>query len=424
MKTLLKITATLFCFGLGFTEPSALLAQPVIAPPASVVSPPSAAAGASDSHVGSSASLASGLKQSRPLLLVAGISVRPHLLYRVMEADGLLNATQTEDSTSVIQTVALGLTVKSQKMLTFDYTISKNFYSNPIFKDELAHEAVLTGNLSHRAWTLGLSQSYSSNASTLVETGQQTPQEKYTTTVDVVYKLGERTRIVSGAALHIRNVNSKSKTPDWTMADWRSLSLTELLYYSFTDRLTLGIGYIIGYDDPTPGVDMATTQPRVELSWLPTNKLSLGATYGVEKRKLKPSNIEDLNNPVYTASLGYAPLPTTKLSLKANRSYSASYFSNSIVNSKGWGGGIDQRLIGKLYVGASANWNKIHYIATGLTTIGDRHDTERSLGLHLSTPFVGQGLMTVSYDHGNNRSTIPGYTFSSHQVAFEVSYRF
>lgn len=424
MKTLPRITVAFFCLTLGLTRPATLLAQPVIAPPASVISSSPSAVGASDAHVGSSASLASGLKQSRPLLLVAGFSVRPHLLYRVMEADGLLNATQTEDATSVIQTAALGLTLKSQKMLSFDYTISKNFYSNPIFKDELAHEAVLTVNLSSRSWTLGLSQSYSSNATTLIETGQQTPQEKYTTNVDVVYKLGERTRILSSAALHVRNVNSRSKTPDWTMADWRSLSLTELLYYSFTDRVTLGVGYIIGYDDLTPGVDMANTQPRVEFSWLPTDKLSLGATYGVESRKLKPSNIEDLNNPVYTASLGYAPLPTTRLSLKANRSYSASYFSNSIVNARGWGCGIEQRLIRKLYLGASVNWNKIRYIATGLTTIGDRLDTERSIGVHLSTPFIGQGLMTVSYEHGNNRSTVPGYTFSSHQVAFEVSYRF
>jgi hypothetical protein len=110
--------------------------------------------------------------------------------------------------------------------------------------------------------------------------------------------------------------------------------------------------------------------------------------------------------------------------LSADRSFSASYFANSVVSSTGSGVGIEQRLFGRLNFSANAHWNKVHYIATGYSFVGDRHDIQRTVGFHLSSPFIQQGLISLSYGHAVNKSTVPGYTFSSHQIAVEFSYRF
>lgn len=372
----------------------------------------------------SPATIASAFAPTLPLFRRGALSVRPHLLYRLLDAEGLLNAGQLEDSSSIIQTIAPGVLLEFGNNVSLDYTYIKNLYSNPIFRDDSEHHATFAAGFTRGNWMFGLSQMYGRASPTLVETAQQTPQENYSTEANASYELGQRTRINLGIARTSRNVDETRHDPQWTTADWTSWSSTNVVQYIVSSQLDIAGGVIVGYDSVNPGADMEYSQPFTRVTWRPTKKISATAQVGIEKRRFTSGDLEPLENPVYNASLLYEPVDTTRLRVAGNRSFAASYFSNSAVESTGWSAGVEQRLLQRFYLTAAYAQQETAYLATSFAFLADRVDTSKLLSLRLSRPILGRGSLTLLYDHGRNLSNIAGFSFRTRQAGLELSYRF
>lgn len=399
-------------------------AQPVLAPtsrstPAAAVHDSGAPAGKSSKSMFEAAE-----SSSLPLAKWGPVSVRPHVLYRVLHVDGLLNPVEDEDDSSVVQTVSPGILFEIGDTWTFDYTHSREYHSNPIFEDTGNHDASLTAAYRFERWSISSAQRYTNNSPTLIETAQQTPQENFVTDLMVVTRLGERTQLNSSAAFSVRRVNEIPIEARWNTADWRSWLVTESLEYDLSRQLAVGLGSSFGYDTVTPGPDMSHIRPHVRLNWRPTPKLALVAQGGLEQRKFEGGRGGRLQNPVYRAFLNYAPLPTTKLTLTGDRAFSASYFADWATRTAGWTAALEQRLLKRFYMTCTYSSHDTEFLFTSVGESLNREDRARTMDVRVTTQILHHGSISIFYQLGKNRSSEQGFTFTNHQAGTEIAYRF
>lgn len=400
-------------------------AQPVIGPAPQAVSSSTVA---EDHTAGSKprpkSLFASALPSSMPFLKWGPVSVRPHLLYRILECDGLLNATQLEDSSSLVQTVAPGVLLEVGQNWTVDYTHSRTFYSSRFFHDEVKREGNITGAYVYGHWLFAVAGGYASDSTTLVETARQTPQDSYSTEVTAAYQLGPRIRLSTTAGMSWRDVRESIDNPEWTTADWKSWTATEFVRYLVSPRLDIGVGVTFGYDNIDPGADMSHYQPHAQLVWKATEKITLSLRGGFEERTIKGLESESMTNPIYHTSLSYTPFTTTTISVAATRGFSASYFANRAIRTMGWSATVEQRLLKRLYLHLDYTTSRTRYSITGVGPHLGRDDDVRSVGARLSSRFVENGTLSLIYQQGRNTSSASGYSFDGHQIGAEFTYRF
>jgi hypothetical protein len=359
-----------------------------------------------------------------PLAKWGPVSVRPHVFYRVMQANGLLNPQQSEDDSSVVQTVSPGVLFEIGDSWTADYTYSHTFYSNRFFRDSVEHAASMVGTLRRKKWTIVATQRYSQTESQEIETGRQTPLKNYMADVDFTLRLGDRTQLSSVGTFGSRKVGDVSSNPLWTTSNWMSWNLSEDLSYEISSTIDVGAGYIFGYDSIKPGSDMSHSQPEGRLSWHPSNRLSFSAVAGIETRKFESGRGGKMDNPVYRATAQYAPFSTTKISLAGSRSFSASYFANWATRTSGWNSGLEQRLLKRFYLSLNYGELDAQYVFTNSALVPNRTDATRTAGARLTSSFLGVGSISLIYQNGKNSSTERDFSFVSNQYGAEISYRF
>jgi hypothetical protein len=424
MKTFLPISfrgiglPLLFCATLVHAE-SVLPSTPSSARP-----PAGADASAGDGKSSAKSMLELAQSSNLPLLKRGPVSARPHLFYRILYADGLLDPTQRADDSSVIQTVSPGVLFEIGDSWTVDYTYSRITYSSRLFHDKNEHNASVSTGYKRERWAFTGTESYSNTAPLLAETGTQTPQEQYSTDLSLVVYLGPRTQLNTGASVSSRHTNSVTANPLWTSSDWTSWQVSEMLQRELGPRLNVSAGLNAGYDSVKPGADMSHIQPTGRITWVPTNKISVTAQAGIERRKFKSGRGSQIENPVYRGSLQYAPFNATKLSASVSRAFSASYFANWATRSTGWSTGIEQRLLQRYYLNLDYTESETRYIQTNLAGYLNRNDNAHTIGARLSTPILGAGSLTFVYQNGRDNSTERGFSFVTHQYGAEISYRF
>jgi hypothetical protein len=366
---------------------------------------------------------ASALSSDDPLFQRGPIGVRPHLVFRALYGEGI-EAGPGNPRDSFIESVAPGVLFDLGKYCHLDYTPTWTFYSNPAFRDTFDQTASLSARVPHSRGMVGAAESYESSYAMLVETGRQTHQVRYSTLVEGTEKLGQHVLLEASASRTARYANAVTDAPEWTTSDWVQWSATTWLRYEFSPRLDVGAGFTYGYAAIGVGANMSFTQPQARISWKPAEKISFSAQFGEEKRRFESGTRATLKSPVYTGSATYQLLPTTKLSVDAVRSVSASYFANELTKSKGWNIGLEQRLIQKLYLAVSVSEQDTQYIATRTTLLVERNDRYRAMNLRLTAVVLHRISLALIYQSARNATADAGYAFRSNQYGVEASMRF
>jgi hypothetical protein len=256
------------------------------------------------------------------------------------------------------------------------------------------------------------------------KTGQQTAQKFYSTSGNASYRLGDRALIETTVSHNTRRASSDVETPQWTTADWISWVGTARLNYQLSRRLDAAVGVELTRDEITDSPNMRTSQPYLQVTWRSTKKLSLIARGGAETRRVEGGNIDDLNNPVYSASIQYEPIETTSLSFSASRGVTASFFANQASESTTYGVNISQRLIQRLYFSAGYSSGETTYIATSLSFISNRKDEYETYNIRVSTPILRRGSVAIFAQRSHNSSNAAEFDFTSDQFGTEISYIF
>jgi len=392
-------------------------AQPVVAPSPSTSAPPPSlrqAQNTGNQAVPPAEAAAGTLQQTSPFKW-GPVTFYPHLFYRFLYGDGI-QSSPGQQSTTAVHSLSPGVRLDLGTHWTLDYTPTWTFYSNRKFKDTLDHALDLAGGTSYEDWTLQFSQGYTYSNDPLIETGAQTTQQSFSTAFTASYRFGSRMMLDSTISQNLQFTKGLSDSREW--------SDLERLHYQFSKYLDTFVGLGLGYVKQSKSPDAAYVRPNVGIACHPTDKISFEASAGVENRRFRSSTQPDLNSPVFTASVGYQPVATTKLTLAANREVDPSPFAGQITKSTTLSADLNQRLLQNFYMDTSVNHEAVNYVSSVNTNSAERHDKNYSINVKLSTTFLVRGTVAVFYQYSNNSSTAAGFAFTSHQGGLEIGYRY
>ncbi len=349
-----------------------------------------------------------------PPFRLGPVTLRPHAFYRFINGDGIPTQGSNHVST-IIQDISPGMLLGLGSHWTLDYTPTLRYYSSKQFSDTLDHFVRLTGGMQYEDWILGLSQSYNKSSSPLVETGTQTSQDIYLTALTASYRLNSKMSADLSAHQNIVSTDNFTSYDEWSTLDW--------LNYQYRERLSFGAGLGLGYVDVSAGSDMAYEQFQGRVGWRATDKVSFQVHGGVEVRQFLSGGQDDLINPIVGAVTQYQPFEYTRLSLTVDRTVSASYFQSQATENVEIMGSLNQRLLKMLHLDLSGGYHRTAYVAS--TGISGRTDDYYVFNARLSTAFLKQrGTAAVFYQYSEDSSNLPGFSFTSNQVGFELGYRY
>ncbi len=341
-------------------------------------------------------------------------TLRPHPYYRFLYGTGILSSTNQAANT-VINQFSPGFLLDIGRHWTLDYTPTWTSYSSGQFKDTLDHVVTLTGGTSYEDWNFGLSQGFTLTSDPLVETATQTSQATYTTAINASCQINSTMFVDLGLGQYIISADQFNSSREWSTLDW--------LNYEFWPRLNAGVGAGFGYVNMETGPDMTYEQLQSRVNWRATDKISFQVNAGGEDRQFLSGTNGDLLNFVFGAAIQYQPFEVTKISISADRTVSPSYFGGATENTD-FTGELNQRLLGKLYLDLQGGYHTIKYEASASSSSVNREDDLYSVSVQLSYHFAQRGTIAAFYQASSNSSTQPGFSYSSSQVGFQISYSY
>lgn len=343
------------------------------------------------------------------------LTLRPHPDYIFLYAQGIL-AAPGQPVNTVIQQISPGVRLDVGDYWILDYTPTWMVYSNHRFQNTLNQNAKLTGGASFGSWVLGLSQSYTKSAAPQVETATQTHQDNYATALNGTYTINSKMSLDLAVNQNFSFADQFQSYREWSTLDW--------LNYQFWARFNVALGVGLGYDDVEIGPDMLFEQYQARVQWRATDKISFQFNGGLEDRQYLNSGISDALNPVFGGGIQYQPFEHTKISLDAERTVAVSQLQNEVTESVGVNGDVNQRLLGRLFLDLGGGYQNIKYVSSVNGLPSNRKDDYYYFNTRLGTSFLKRGTVAIFYQISHDASTQSGFSFTSHQVGFEIGFAY
>jgi hypothetical protein len=343
------------------------------------------------------------------------LTLQPHLFYRFLYGTGIPSTPGKAVDTAINQ-ISPGFFLNIGAHWSVDYTPTWTLYSSKDFRDSLDHAATVTGVTTNQSWILGLSQSYVSSSAPIIQTGEQTRQADYSTTLSATYQFNPQMALDLTANQDLQFAEHLAETHEWSTLDW--------LNYQFWPSFTAGAGLGLGYFDVLGGVNSMYEQGEGRIQWRPTQKVSVEVQGGVEDLQFVDVDTPDLVNPVFSALAKYSPTEVTTLLVGASRTVGATVFKDLLSENTDFHGSVSQRFLKKLYLTANADYNEERYVSANSTTPSGRADDYLTLGVRLSGTILKRIKIAALYQHSENSSNQGGFSFSSNQYGVELSCRY
>ena len=356
------------------------------------------------------------------------LDIRPHLDYRFFYGNGIQNAPGFAQN-SIVQEVSPGILLDIGPNWALNYTPTLRFYSSNEFQNGVDQNVVLTGGVSYEDWTFGLTQTAQLTSAPLAETGGQTDLSTYLTTLSASYAFNSRVSTDLSLNQSVNQVSGFQNSWDWNTLDW--------LNYEFWPRLNAGLGVGAGYVlvqannlAPTSVSNPNQTYQQLQgrVNWRATDKISLQLNGGLEARQFLASGFSSSLTPIFGLAIQYQPFERTEISVNASRSVSPSDYylpaQETVATSVGLY--LNQQLFRKFNLQAGTTYTVTDYNSqTGVAGSGSiRTDDQISFNVQLNHPFLKRGTWSIFYQYVKNDSNLPGFTFESNQVGFELNYSY
>ena len=343
------------------------------------------------------------------------IIFHPRLSYRYLNAEGL-PAVDGRRVASEIRTFTPGLLIDLGENWSFDYTPSWIAYTARAMADTTDQSASLSGGLVWQDWSFSFDQSYVESNPTLIETGRQTDQKTWATTLGSVYRHSTKLQLELSGSLNERYT---SLAPD--LKTWAGRIAVN---YLLTPQLSLNAGPEFSYTEVANEPDYYGESVMARINWRPTDKLTLGIGGGVEYTRSNSASGLDLSNPLLDVSLNYSPFEFTTLGASVARTVSASYFQAQATENLRWSLNLNQRLLGKLYLGAGYSRQETDYVALQNAVAAGRSDEVEAWNLSLSARLLQRLSVSLVWQKSENTSNLAAFSFSSTQYGIELGYRY
>jgi len=360
------------------------------------------------------------------------VSIHPLLNYTFLYGRGIVSAPGQADTTA-INTVSPGFILGLGDYWTLEYEPSISVYSSRAFKNTVDQNAILRGSSSNEVWALNFSQSYVKTSDPLIETGQQTTQQGFATTIEGLHQIGNASSIDLSVNQNFRYADLSQGLSDlreWNTMDWYN--------YQVIQQLAAGIGLTVGYDNSQPGPDMPFEQLQGRLNFRFRDKLLIVLTGGAEDRQFLGPDEPAMISPVFMGLLRYQPFDSTIITLQGSRQVTPSLFVNQVEVVTAAQAGITQVLTPKLTVELSGSYSTTpftsivpgalppYYIGappvTPLTEV--RSDRLISGKIDFGYKVTSKTLVSIFYTLGEDTTAQANFKYTTSQIGLAVNYRY
>jgi hypothetical protein len=351
-----------------------------------------------------------------PLWQYGPFAVRPHVAYSGGYQDGLLLRPGVPTNT-YIDSYAAGVQLNFGPRWSVDYTPSWVVYSNPAFRDTLNHDVMANGTLIWGGASIGVQQAYSYSSVPLTATGRQTDIEVVSTKATAAYQFGPKYSIETSVEQTLTFVSASEDFYQW--------SAEGFIRSQVFSRVIGSLGVRSGYAVVFKSADMVFAQPGGDLTWTPTNKLSLSGRLFIDERVVfARRRWRWLENPVYTGSVNFAPFTTTSLQGSVGRTIAPSLFAGQTSDTTLWSASAAQRLLQHFWVSGGLDYQDSSYLTLGGSAAIRRNDHTWTYRGAIRTTFLRRGAIGFSYEDTDHDSNIPGFSQRSRRIGVDVSYRY
>lgn len=397
-----------------FVAAQATQAQQVIAPPPSVtVTPPAMQSAPNEMQVFKPENPLSNFMDELQPLQWGPVVLRPHIFYQFTYGTGI-QSSPGEQHDTVEQSVAPGVLFVLDPRWTLDYTPTFTFYSGNSFQDTVGQSVTLTGGTTYEDWSFGLSQNFTYTSSPQVQTGAQTDQQTYTTSLTASHPLNSKMSVDLGVSQNLNYPSGFQSSLEWSTMNW--------LNYEFWPRLTAGVGAGGGYVDSSPNSVFEQLQGRV--NWRATDKISFGLNGGPQFTQFTDGGAKPLIDPVFGASIQYQPFEHTQLSLNASEAFNTSYYQNQVSQTTSVNANLSQRLFEEFYLNVGGGYSWENYTAAASGASANSSTDYYSVNVSLSTTFFKRVAASIFYSYSDNITSQSGLAYTSSQVGFNIGYKY
>jgi hypothetical protein len=350
------------------------------------------------------------------------LAFRPHFSDSVSYGNSL-SYSAGEQANTWIEEFSPGILINLGEHWTLDYTPTLRWYSDSRFTDGVDHSVFLQGQTTFGGWNFGLSQGFSESSQPLIETGAQTKEETYPTSLSAGGALNGRLSLSLGLFQNLRFLGAD--TSNQGLTDSKSWSTMNWLDYLYVQRLSFGLGAGFTYDNVQFGSDMTSEQVQARTRWIVENKLSLSLSGGLDIRQFLDSKVSGMVSPIFSLTAAYQLFKGTALSLGASTGVSPSYYSATVSKSTGLSAAVNQRILGRLFLSVNGGYSISDYSSSVNSGSGSGSNQESySFGISLSTAFLKRASASIFYNKSFNKYGSDSYNYSPQTVGAQVSYRF
>ena len=337
------------------------------------------------------------------------------LTLRWLYTDHLMSSPGNNTATNVY-TITPSISAQLGPNFSANYTLTADFYSSSQFHETIGHNAQLGYNLVRPSWSFNASEVGSISDSPLVETGQQTKQTAYATSLAVAKSIINTLSVTADGSYSVSEASAFNSE--------RSLSSMAWIRYRMLPQLSLRIGSGLGRSTVDTGANSRSVQSQVGCTLSLDRKLDLDANYGTEKRSYDNSPQADSSSPVYSANLNYRPFEQTSINLNGSRSTSGALLENQAVNRETWAVSFNQRILGHFQLTLGHDASTATYIPTNTAESVSRRDHTTGYDIGLSTAIRTHSSLSLNYRYTINNSDAAGYDYSSSQYSATFTYKF
>lgn len=358
-------------------------------------------------------------------------SALPHLDYQFLYGNGILSAPGRPQNT-IVQEISPGILIKMGSHWTVDYTPTINIYSSSSFQNTVNQNALLQWGTPYRDWFFNASQSFAYSSEPTTVTAAQIPQQNYVTLFNASCQINDKMSLDLGLSQNLNYINQEASTNYLqNLSDYKTWSTTDWLNRQFWTRFSFGLGLGLGYNVQEGSPDSIYQQYQARIQWRATDKISFQLSGGLYNQQYLSGGQGPLLLPIFNAAIQYQPFEQTKISIVGERTVSPSYYQSQTSENTGVTVDFNQRLLGKLFLDLNGSYNVTEYHAAiaGLST--SRNDDTYTFNARLNCPFLRRATASIFYEYSENSSTQSGFASSSsafayttHQVGFELSYRY
>jgi hypothetical protein len=301
----------------------------------------------------------------------------------------------------------------SGNSLLFRYAPSATFFLHHSDQDAVNHDVMLGGHWTSEKLTLDAAGRFQTLSAPDIDVGNRINSQVTSGLFNANYQMTQKTSLDSRFALEHDSYQGGLDSTD--------ISLATILNYQVLPKTMVGVGTGFGFTTVESGQNQYYEQGLIHLRYLPTYKITLDGTIGIEVRQVVHGS--DRTTPVFEFSASYAAQDSTVIRLAVSRrTETSALFVDQDIERTTIEASIRQRFFQKVFVTLSGGFQHVDYVDAG--TAANRTDNYVYCGVESSLEVTKWLSMRAGYRYQDDDSSVGDFSFRRNLADFQINIQF